>query len=211
MQRVAADMITVRSIDVATAVDGVDLSGYISVGLHPWQTGHMNPTAALEKVELLSAVPQCLAIGEIGLDRLRGAAMEEQEDLLLQQIEIAEHRALPVILHVVRAYAEILRIRKQSRSTTPWIIHGFHGGVRLAQQLTAAGMLLSLRGWGSGLPELAAFVRENAMEKIFLETDDGPPTIVDVYRIFANVAGIPEPQLRQPLAVNFTSVFGVHA
>lgn len=115
-----------------------------SAGIHPWWTTDKASTALmLQQLPQLLSHPQVVALGECGLDALRGANVDEQEQVLTQQLLLAEQWHLPVTLHIVRAYDRLLRLHKLLRPTTQWTVHGFRGKPALAQQLLQAGMNLS--------------------------------------------------------------------
>lgn len=113
-------------------------------GIHPWWT---EKRAEIEKMlhnmpQLLSH-KQVIAVGECGLDALRGAPLTEQTDVFKAQIAMAEAAQLPVTLHVVRCFDRILQLHKLLHPTTQWTVHGFRGKPTLAQQLLHAGINLS--------------------------------------------------------------------
>ena len=117
---------------------------YYSVGIHPWWSGDADfVRSMLQHLPTLLQHSQVIALGECGLDALRGAPLDEQERIFCAQIEMAEAYQLPVTLHIVRAYDYLLRLKKQLRSTTQWTVHGFRGKPALAQQLLQAGIDLS--------------------------------------------------------------------
>lgn len=105
-----------------------------SVGIHPWSP----PPDAHSEALLRSAAthPQVVAIGECGIDLLRGTLpLEEQEQLTMLHARLAEEVHKPLVLHCVRAYHIIDRLLKKFRPTQPWIIHGFRGNATVARQL----------------------------------------------------------------------------
>lgn len=112
-----------------------------SAGLHPWDTEKPFDWLWLERTV---ADPRVVAVGECGLDRIKGAPLEEQEKLFRRQVALSELIGKPLIIHCVRAYAEMLRLRAELKPSQPWLIHGFRGKSELARQLIAAGFLLSL-------------------------------------------------------------------
>ena len=115
-----------------------------SVGIHPWWTEN---DAEIE--EMLNHLPQLLqhkqvvAVGECGLDALRGAPLNQQIALFKAQIQMAEAAQLPVTLHIVRCFDRLLQLHKQLHPTTQWTVHGFRGKPALAEQLLRAGLDLS--------------------------------------------------------------------
>ena len=107
---------------------------FYSVGIHPWSP---RPDAHSEAL-LRSAAhhPQVVAIGECGIDLLRGTLpLNEQVQLTLLHARLAEEAHKPLVLHCVRAYHLIARLLKEFRPTQPWIIHGFRGNASVAHQL----------------------------------------------------------------------------
>lgn len=115
-----------------------------SAGVHPWWTADEGAAAEmLRRLPALLRHPQVVAVGECGLDMLRGAPPDVQEEVLHAQVLMAEEAGLPVTLHIVKAYDRLLRLRKVWRPTTRWTVHGFRGKAPLAVQLLRAGIDLS--------------------------------------------------------------------
>ncbi|MDE6655144.1 MAG: TatD family hydrolase, partial [Muribaculaceae bacterium] len=46
--------------------------------------------------------------------------------------------------HIVRAFPEIIRLRRQEQPTQRWIIHGFRGKPELARELLRHGFDISI-------------------------------------------------------------------
>ena len=114
----------------------------ISLGMHPWDTE--KPFSAERFLADLHSCPNVRAIGEIGLDPLRGASMERQEEIFTAQARIASRENLPVIIHNVRSLHHILRLHKTLRPSVPWAIHGFRGNTEQMRQLHSRGIYTSL-------------------------------------------------------------------
>lgn len=112
-----------------------------SVGWHPWWP----LPADMEWVERMARHPQVSMIGECGIDLLRGQGSEaEQIALLRRHALLAEEVDKPLLLHCVRAWHQIMALRREMRPKQPWIIHGFRGKPELARQLLDAGFHISL-------------------------------------------------------------------
>lgn len=116
---------------------------WYSVGIHPWEADEAT-AADWQKLEAMAADTRCVAIGECGLDNKRGPAPEIQEAAFRRQVLLAESTHKPLIIHCVGCVDALLRIRREMRPAMPWILHGFRGKPRQAQQLTAHGLYLSL-------------------------------------------------------------------
>ena len=86
--------------------------------------------------------------------------------MLTRHVALSERLGKPLLLHVVRAYAEILALHKRVRPSQPWIVHGFRGKPALALQLVKAGFYLSV---GPDCPQ--ATVDVIPLERLLHETD----------------------------------------
>jgi len=159
--------------------DGALEHGHLfSAGLHPWNvTG--NDDEAFRKLEQLLELSQVLAVGECGFDTLKGPAHELQEQAFIRQNELSERYRKPMILHVVRDFDTVIRLRKQLHPKQQWLIHGFRGGPRQMNQLYAQGILVSL-----GPKHNSETLKQIPSNRLFLETD-GQSSINDLIRITA--------------------------
>ena len=83
----------------------------------------------------LAKSSQVIAIGECGLDRNISLSMELQTAIFQKHIELAERLQKPLVIHCVRAFDEIIALKKNTQASTPWIIHGFNKKVAVFQQL----------------------------------------------------------------------------
>ncbi|HAD13754.1 MAG TPA: hypothetical protein DCF33_15110, partial [Saprospirales bacterium] len=105
-------------------------------------------------------------------------------------IELSERVKKPLIIHCVRAHAEVLQLKKVLKARQPWIFHGFDKNLATAQMILNAGAFLSL---GSSLfrenhpsAEVLSMVPRN---QFFLETDISAWTIHQVYERAAKLRG----------------------
>ena len=150
--------------------------------------------------------PNCLALGEIGLDKLKGVAFSEQEAILRSLLSVATEAQKPVILHCVKAFGEIIHFKKEFPSIPNWVIHGFNKNPELAKQLIDHGFYLSIN------PQKSAFSEELLkiipMDRLFLETDNSPFFIEDNYLRAAEILGIELEVLKLKIARNAQHIFG---
>ncbi len=65
-------------------------------------------------------------LGECGFDRLKGEDLAFQTTVFEAQIRLAESISKPVVIHCVKAFNEIISIKKRLKPSIPLIIHGFH-------------------------------------------------------------------------------------
>lgn len=117
-------------------------AGRFSTGVHPWRSAEAAKLWPM--VEAVAADKRIVAIGECGIDRLRGADIKMQQELFMRHACLAERVGKPLIIHCVRAWGELLGAYSDIKPSQPWIVHGFRGGPALARQLLDAGMHISL-------------------------------------------------------------------
>lgn len=118
-----------------------------SVGLHPWDTATCQGAcadAAMQHIARAARIGNVVAIGECGLDTLRGAPMKEQERIFRMHIALSEELRKPLIIHSVRSLQPLIRLRRLSGAKQRWIVHGFRGSVAKAQALVDAGIDISI-------------------------------------------------------------------
>lgn len=145
-----------------------------SMGIHPWSSGEVTEEE-LRLLDELATHPQVVAIGESGLDRLRGADLDRQTTLFRHHIRLSEKLRKPLIVHCVRCISELIGERKKSGAVQPWIFHGFRGNAVTAGQLCDAGIMLSFgEKFTPGVP------RSIPPEMLLAETDTSDESIESI-------------------------------
>lgn len=194
-----ADRDAVAARTLAAGVDTVVVPGYVAAhwprlfevcaryreprllpvpGLHPcYIDGHQ--AADLETLErLLVAHPEVVAVGEIGLDHflaeLKAPALQrKQEDFFRAQLRLAAVAGKPVLLHVRKAHADVLRLLREERFREGGIVHAWSGGIEEARHYVRLGFHLGIGGpltydQSRRLREVVAAL---PLEALVLETD----------------------------------------
>ncbi len=177
-----------------------NVSGFFSIGAHPWFSSYA------VQIDELAQLPNCLAIGETGLDRVQGLPFDTQLKSFEAQILLSERVKKPLIIHCVKAFDEVLRLKKKHEPTQPWIIHGFQKNASLAKQLIEAGCYLSI-GIGIKRDKVREMVKTIPVERLFLETDDSNISITSVYVLMAEALNISLGNLESILSRNFEIAF----
>lgn len=182
--------------------------GNYSVGLHPYHIGKVDEEDTLNKVRLATENLNVCAIGEIGLDKSIDTTFEDQFRIFKAQVEIAEFAELPVILHVVRSFNEMIDFMKSHQPVVPMIIHGFKGGPQMAEDLVKAGFYLSFgEAIADGNAKLLESLRKVPVENLFLETDEGGLDIREIYQITSEIKNISVDLLRLQIFENTKTNF----
>lgn len=181
---------------------------YYSIGLHPW-----NATIELwnTKQTLLSNIlhnKYIKAIGETGIDKLRGSSVQEQQEIFVQHAHLAENHNKPLIIHCVRAYNEIIELKKSIKPQIPWIIHGFNTKRAIADELWKHEFILSF-GASICVPQShTAEILKNAPDNAFLlENDDSTMHIEQIYEHAALLRSVPIDTLKSDLWQQAQTVF----
>jgi TatD DNase family protein len=177
-----------------------------SVGYHPWYVdGHANFDELRQRLKAAAQHQQVVAIGECGLDKLRGASWELQMNLFQMHISISEKFHKPLIIHCVRYFNEIISLRKKLAPSQPWIFHGFNGSSQMVAQAVEAGCYVSL---GCRHPEsFKKIVRTIPIDRLFFETDDGDSSVELLYRQAAVLLEMELSQLKEMVWMNYVNVF----
>ena len=153
---------------------------FFSAGLHPWDVTGKDEEKFL-MLENTIANPRVLAVGECGFDTLKGPSHKLQEQAFVRQVQLSDQFRKPMILHVVRDFDSVIRLRRTLNPTQPWLIHGFRGGPEQMNQLYAREILVSF-----GLKHNPESLETVPSDRLFLETDGKCP-IEDVVRAAAQV------------------------
>ena len=98
---------------------------YASIGIHPWQLTEANAESQWEALKASVNDPRIIAIGEAGLDKLKGASIPLQTSVFQQEIALSESLSLPMVIHCVRAFNELIQIRKASKAKKSWIMYWY--------------------------------------------------------------------------------------
>lgn len=171
---------------------------HASTGIHPWNTEKEPDWDLLERV---AAMPRIVAIGECGLDLLRGAPIDRQTDIFMRHIELSERMGKPMIIHCVKAWDVLLALKKKMKPRQKWGIHGYRGGPEQARQLLSQGLYISL---GERFNTQAAAIIPAS--RLLAETDESHLTIdkiTDSISRYAQPGWNPSVTLRDFTGQNF--------
>lgn len=205
-----ADRAEVAARTLAAGVDTVVIPGYVArlweklfsvcdsiasprllpaPGLHPCYIAE-HETAHLEKLEAwLEARPDCVAIGEIGLDyfldELKAPEQKaKQQDFFRAQLQMAQRHGKPVILHVRKAHQDVIHILHEMKFHEGGIVHAYSGGIEEARHYAKLGFRLGIGGplTYDQSKRLRSVVSEMPLEALVLETD-APDMIPQAHRL----------------------------
>jgi TatD DNase family protein len=148
-----------RAIELAERHPNV----YACVGFHPHDAKKAHEKS-LAEIEELSKHPKVVAIGEIGLDfYYEYSPRDVQANVFKAQIEIAQRRNLPIVIHTRDSIDETVSIVEAAVAAAPqWqanlisphsrfpapkgVFHCFSGDAKLAWKVITMGFYVSLPG-----------------------------------------------------------------
>lgn len=179
----------------------------VSAGIHPW---HLKEDFSLQINQLakLASCKNVIAIGECGLDRIKGPAIKIQIEAFRAQIDIANRVNKPMILHLVKSYSDILAFAHLIK--TPWIVHGFKGNSIEAENLIKKGVRFSFGPRLLTDKTMQALFTSIPLEFTYLETDTKRILIDEMYQKTTLLKNLKIDDLRTVIWLNFTRDFNFH-
>lgn len=178
-----------------------------SIGIHPWYIDENSLESDLQIIDEKLAEPNCLALGECGLDKRIEISLTLQQEVFRQQILLAEKHQKPLVLHCVAAFQEVIALKKELNVTVPMIIHGFSKNEQTAKQLIDNGFYISFGKYLLRNPDLKSVFQSVPSECIFLETDTVEESIEEVYALAATYKELGMDELKEMILQNFENVF----
>ncbi len=178
-----------------------DPGKYYSVGIHPWNS-EFAVTDLFKELEIYARHDNVLAIGEAGIDKLKGASLDKQKDLFLKQASLAGELNKPLIIHAVRSYNDIISLHKKLKPENAWIIHGFRGNSNIAEALLKEGFYLS---YGELFNE--ASLQLTPLDRMFIETDCSLMPVEEIYSVIAGKLGMQPHFLEKEISANIKRLF----
>ncbi len=184
------------------------LPEYFSVGIHPARIQLDRVDEDLAVMDRLLAGKGAMAVGECGLDRLAPVPLAEQERIFIAQIELAQKHHVPVILHSVRCWPEVIRIKNKYAPKSLWAAHGFRGNLETAMSLIKHSILLS---FGEAIVSDDSPARETLRHipegSFLLETDESSVSIEYMYLVAALIRQVDIEDLQSEISDTFRRLF----
>lgn len=183
-----------------------------SAGFHPWQNVLDTYEYYQTHLSVKLSHQNCVALGEIGLDKVKGVTWDTQLFRFQTQLEITKSYRKPVILHCVKAYYEILSVLNKVKWDNPFIFHGFNKSYSLGKDLLGKGAYLS---FGTKILD-KNFIHEVFLPlwkayptRIFLETDTQKIPVKTLYLHLALELSIDVYELQSNITRTVENVLGI--
>ncbi len=193
-----------------------------TAGIHPTSLTE-NPETQFEKVLQQTWEPPVIAWGEIGLDyHHRNVDPAVQRKWFIRQLEAADARGLPVIIHNREADQDLFEILEAHPPRCGGILHCFSSGPREAERALQLGLLLGINGNSTykGSEGIRQAIRETPLNCLVPDTDApylsplparGQPNhfghIHLIYRLIAEIKGVTAEEAASAAGAAFTQLF----
>ena len=146
---------------------------YAAVGTHPHEAAGMEQ-AHLDIIRSQLEHEKVLAIGEIGLDyHYDFSPRDVQKKWFALQLELAQERGVPVILHIREAFQDCMDILRAHRRGLKGVMHCFSGSYEIARECLDMGLYIAFGGaltFANAVKQVETAARL-PMDRIVIETD----------------------------------------
>jgi TatD DNase family protein len=205
-----------------------------SFGLHPWWLDQRS-SHWLDRLEA-QLKNYSAAVGEVGLDRwFSKDTIEEQEEVFVEQWNLANKYCLPVSVHCLKAWGRLLDIvRKYPHQGPGFLLHSYGGPAEMIDEWVKLGARFSISGYFAQPRKIGRkeIFKRIPIDRVLIETDapdmyppeelrtynagndhnnipiNHPGNLRSVYRFAADWLGCSFEQLETQIESNFNQMFG---
>ena len=212
-----------RAVHLAKANENI----YAAIGVHPHDARLYDDAAEAKINQLMTENSKVIAWGEIGLDyHYDNSPREIQREVFRRQLQAANARGLPVVIHTREADADTVEILREGsfKKSPAGIMHCFSGSLELARAAMELGFYISFSGniTFKKAEDLRIIAAEIPLDRLLIETDcpyltpvpfrgkrNEPARVVDVARGLAEVRRMSLEEIGQVTSGNFAALFGL--
>lgn len=202
-----------RSLRVSRSHDGFIFS---TLGFSPNRIGKSDPRYVVNQI--MENGESIVGIGEVGLDLKKAkASYEEQKEVFLMFVDLAEELDLPLIIHARKAEERAFDLIK-SRDVVA-VFHCYTGSDALISRITDAGHYISISTLVCFSDNVKRIAEVVDVDHLLLETDspflspvkgrNEPANVRMAYETVADIQGIDADELAIKLIKNVREVFDV--
>lgn len=214
-------------LERGVALAETDRGIFAAAGVHPHDARHFDDAAEIRITQLIDKSNRIVAWGEIGLDfHYDNSPRDVQRFAFKRQLELANERRLPVIIHTREAEDETIELLRDAKleREVPGVMHCFSGSQSLAERALDLGFFISFSGivtFKKAL-ELQEIAKGIPADRLLIETDcpylapiphrgkrNEPANVVAVARRLAELRGVGLAEIEQLTTANFARAFGV--
>ena len=150
---------------------------------------------------------QCWAIGECGLDRRSAVSMTEQEAILAAQIEWATEIQKPLVIHCVKAFSELIKMKEKYQPNVAFVVHGFNNNQQIFNELLKNNFYFS---FGKAILQedsnATKALKNIPHNRFLLETDNEKTSIKIIYETTSSILNLQKNELKALIINNLKEI-----
>jgi len=184
---------------------------HFALGIHPWFIDE-HQMLDLYSLEVLIEEEKPVAIGDCGLDYVKGKDRNKQRYFFDEQVALATRFDLPLIIHSVHATEDMTDLIK-SYSKSRGVIHAYSGSLKEAEILMKMSFVF---GFSHNLTNPHAYklheiVKFLPLESILIETDDhnNPDELINVAERVSRIKKLTVDQVIEQCDQNACKLFNL--
>ena len=198
----------------------------LNFGIHPWTVEKYSESEIDSAMNVLRAeLPFAHGLGETGLDygkKRDPASFEKQRLSFRKQIRLAIEFSKPLVLHVVQAHEDAIKILKEEKAhQVSMMVHSYSGNSTQLGPYLDLGAMISFSGTivaQDGYEKVKKALKHTPLDRILFETDSPdqswqkevanvPANVVQVYEAAAGLLEVPLEPLREKVADNLGKIY----
>jgi len=120
---------------------------YATAGVHPHEAKTWSDTS-YEELKAIAISPECVAIGDCGLDYLKNFSPPDiQRTVFQRQIELACELRKPLFMHEKGAHEDFVSILEQRKDLPLMVLHSYAGTLKTTEKYLSLGMYFCITGF----------------------------------------------------------------
>ncbi len=200
----ALEILNIDPLNEESFVLAVECGLPFSVGMHPWRTAENTErlNEAFERMDRVAQNGQAMAIGECGLDWSVDVDRRLQTEVFERQLELAKQCNLPVILHCVRAFEDVMSRLVRAKAERA-VFHSFIGSTEQVARVVSKGYFCSFSPRSLASARTCEVIRRITPSALLIERDECECPIDEVYSAVAALRGCSIGELREIVFDNY--------
>ena len=201
---IGCEVLNVDALDAAAVEWACEAGLPFSVGVHPWRADATEEQLhdAYARIERCAQAGGFVAIGECGLDWVSNVVRETQIAVFEHQLELANRFSVPVVLHCVRAFEEVMNVLRKI-GVKRAAFHSFIGSAQQVERVVREGYLCSFSLRSLASARTCEAIRSVVPSAILIESDESDEPIAAVYERIAELRDCSIEELRQIVCDNY--------